>query len=241
MSKHHNPISRRHALASIGAGVTGAAITGSAAAAIASQDDPIIALCAEALRIGAAANAATIALDRAETAAEAAGYPTDRPSPVRLPFTENEDDALVIRTIIDVCDPSPEKRAQEEARLREIQSKADADKADRLRRERAETEAALAKWEEGRARFGLDTAGDAFEQAHDAHADALLKAMDARPISLAGALALVALAHVTLAYGDDQAAGIMLDTARSYFTTAGMMPGAVAWPEPVYIERVPHV
>ncbi len=217
-------MSRRDALRSAVATATaiGALASGASLARGETPADPIIALCAEALRLAIAANAACSVYAQACDAANDAGYPDCKPGPVRHEPTANEDEAAMCAVLTDL---QRERllRLGWARRLREISPLAEADRVARKERERVETEALIMKWQEGDRLFRISASVAAMERAGNLQIDARQAVLDAPITSPAGALAVFAVGHWYAADGDNERAEPLFEKARAYVDLAGIL------------------
>lgn len=220
-----NP-TRRDALKAIAAGTT-AALAAVSLPAIASAE-PIITLCADALRLCDAWNKATSTYARAADAAQEDGYPTGRPEIQRTELSDAEVYALAIGGFLKAAaeDPgsvSAAKVAELEDAAERAKGPAAKAKAARQRHEARAHRAELKRWEEADARFGI-TAALAASDAAGARAYAAIDAVDAATIaSAAGAFAVFALGHYLIEDGDDERARPLFEKARAYVDRAGIL------------------
>lgn len=198
-----------------------AVATGSAASTL---PDPIINLCAEALRLCAVTDAALSAYTKAAGAAQIAGYPTQTPTrgdyDFRGQLSDADDEAEYFAQNLRKFDA----KAQNDATCKAIAERGRGVMAARKAREDAAYAENLVKWQEADARFGITAATAEVDRATVAQI-AAVDAVGAMPItSAAGALAVFALAHQHVTDKDEESAAPLLDKARRWVDAAGILP-----------------
>lgn len=232
-------ISRRNMLkggaaAAIAGAATASISTAAIAALVVARVEPIIGLCADAMRADDAWNRACAAYRHAADAAEAAGMPSRKPEDALIgPVPEAVQRRTFAQTLAKVVEESGEApQIVASFRAAAEQERIPAERAERARALRSARayRAALARWEEADARFGITAALAAADRA-GAVAYAALDAVEAASVaSPLGALAVFRLGAHLIADDNEERGRALLTKGCGYSDPSGILESAPLLP-----------